>query len=187
MRTIRMALAGSMALFFLLGAPAMAAKAMAVQTHQQARAVYFQASSGGGGDPNTQVPEFMGEGAAGLLIVIIGTYAVNARKQRLDHRADLLSQLESSLIDFQQQGQTIRLNRTKGYEIKDEAWRNLNGAKARVDATADAVLDPMASPAPLTPLDARARSRENKQAVAAKENTSKTLKELENLKVQGDS
>lgn len=191
MRVIRMAFAGSMALFFLLAAPAIAAQAIAgpqpgpaVQTYQQARTAYSYASAGGGGNPNEQVPEFMGEGAAGLLIVIIGGYAVNARKERLDKRGDLLSQLELALIDFQQQSGTMRLNLTKGYKINDGAWPSLNSAKARVDATADAVLDSANRPGSLTPLDVRARDREDRHARLAKESTTETLKELENLKKQ---
>jgi hypothetical protein len=187
MRTIKIALVGYIAFFFLLSAPAIAAKAIVVQdpqpivqTYQQTHAAYFYAITGGGENPNEQVPAFMGEGVIAALIVIFGVYAGDARKKRLDNRRRLYSNFQSALEDFQELSLAVQLNRAKGYDIDYDIWRELNAAKARVDAAANAVLDIASRPVAITPLAARTRYREEQEARLAKEKTSEILKRLEN-------
>jgi hypothetical protein len=187
MRIIRMAVVGTMAFCFLLSAPAIAAKAIVlpypgpiVQTYQQTRSVAFYATTGGGGDPNEEVPAYMGEGLLASLIGISAVFQLTARKKRLEDRRLLYSQLQSALKDFREGSLTVKLNQAKGYEIRDDTWRDLNAAKARVDATADAVLDIVSRPGTSALLGSRTQNQERGLAELAKEETSHILKALEN-------
>jgi hypothetical protein len=122
----------------------MAAKATVIEhphstilAYERAHIPHFDASPGG--NPNEEIPAYMGEAVISSLIVLLGWFAMGQAGKRADNKRRLLLQLQSALKDFRELSLTVQLNQSRGHKINEDTWRDLFAAKARVDAAADAL------------------------------------------------